>query len=951
MSDSRRPSSHRSNSSDSVGALELLSTLDRHRGIVFGIALAVVSLGMLRESLRPPVYRAEAMLKLERDEDHAGVLGELAALTSAPAAEGEMSILRSRAMVRETVADPVEWQAPATAFTPTEPDEFRADTTVRLGLTTLVESESLRPFRDFARMLGVAASGPHRLYARLEPTTPDAPRRLRVSFPTAERVVIGFPTDWNLSSGETSEQPYTPGGEYEFHGSKLRLSAVGAYAGEAFEVEARTLDEAVAAFSGKLAIEETARNSGVIRVQVADSDPYRAAELANALARNYLSRTIKLGRSRATRTLEFIEEQLATQQAELDAAEREVVRLQQANPAVILVSASAETLIQRAAEVEAERARIALARVALTEAVERLERGDADALARLSRELPDLVSASYIEAIGRLGGEAEALERSDVGPSKSLLEEKLDRLAVEAHEADAALAAVETAIEALERGEATALAKLYAEAPRLVEVDPGITRLADESSRLDAERAALKADVTPANPRWAQLERSQSELRCTIRERLVGLAEGLELARSARGTLADAYRASLDAWPVEERERIRSAVAELTERVAANLRARLAGLASDDQSLERRAGELERELSALPEGERAVAEPLRRREAHALVVKRLIETEQQARLSEAAAMPSAILIDPALPPTARHSPRLLFDCVLFCVVGLGLGALAAFARQSFSGAVHTQAEVEDATASTVLGSVPRFSLRKVFAGGRRHYLPVRDEPDGPASEAYRSIRENLRFLSDGGAPLGSLGVTSCAPGEGKTTSTLNLAMAFAGERTRVLVVDADLRKPAAHSACGLSLSPGLAEILESDTPWRECVQSGRTCGVDLIAAGDAQRSPGEILRSQRFPELLAEWKQAYDFVILDLPPALVVADVEVLAHELDAVLLVYRSGGAHRDALGTVTRKLARSGANVVGVVLNAVSPTRSNAAGYGQAYGYTKRRVRERSA
>ncbi|MBI5433368.1 MAG: polysaccharide biosynthesis tyrosine autokinase [Planctomycetes bacterium] len=952
MSEPRRSSSTRSSSADSVGLAELLSTLERHRGLVLGTVFTVAALGMVRESMRPPVFRAEATLKLERDEDHAGVLGELAALTSAPAAEGEMSILRSRAMVRDTVDAPEEWTPPSEGFTPTAPDEFHADRIVRLGLTTRVEAESLRPLADLWRAAGLRPSGEHRLFAKLEPSTDDAPRRIRVRFPSRDRIVLSRPSEWAFQDVEEVELAYTPDAEYDFHGARLRLHAVGGYEGESYVVEYRSLDATAAEFASKLSVEETARNSGVIRVQVADSDPYRAAELANALGRNYLARTIKLSRSRATRTIEFIEEQLASQQRELDAAEREVVRLQQANPAVIMVSASAETLITRLASLEADRARIAVARVALAEAAEMLENGDNEALARLSRELPDLVSLSYIEAIGRLGSEAQALERSDVGASKTLLRAKLAELEIEDHEAGASLTAVETAIAALESGDGTALTRLYAEAPRLASLDASIARLAEEASRIDAELASLKGDLTPSNPRWAQLAAARKDLDRVVAERLAGLAEGLRLARDVRSTLHETYRASIDAWPTEERERIQVAVTELTANVARNLRARLASLATDDTTLGEQIASLETELSKLPESEREVAQPMRRREAHAQVVKRLIDTEQQARLSEAAAMPSAILIDPALPPTSRHSPRLLFDFVLFVVAGLGLGALAAFARQSLSGAVHTQAEVEEAAALSVLGSIPRFSFRSGFLGRRRRqFLPVRDEPDGPASEAYRSIRENIRFLSDAGAPIRTFGITSCAPSEGKTTSSLNLAMAFAGERTRVLIVDADMRKPATHLACALELSPGLSDVLESGTSWRDCIQASGYPGLDLICAGDAKGSPGELLRSRELPKLIEEWQGAYDLVILDLPPTLVVADVEVLAHELDSVVLVYRSGGVHRDALGTVTRKLNRAGANVVGVVLNAVPPTRSNAAGYGQAYGYTRKRVLERRA
>ena len=931
---------------DSVDLAEFLAALERHRTLAVVTALAIVAGGMLWASTRPPVYRTSATLKLEETSHGAGVLSDLAALTSAPAAEGEMSILRSRALVEATVADPRTPVRHASAFTQTAPDEFQMDSMRELGLSTRVESQGRLPLHELGGLVGLKPAPRGRLFAHLAGDE-GAPQRVRVEFPAesgGRRVRLSLPSGHGLSDEAETEFDYAPGAELEYHGARLALEAAGDCAGASFLVERRPLAATVDEYLGKLEVDETSRNSGVIRVTVSDSDPDRAAEFANALCHNYLLRSIHLGRSRASRTIDFVDEQLKEQKKLLEEAEREVVALQQANPAVILVSASAESLLKRLAEAETELSRLELARVALADALALLDSGDPQALARLSRELPDPISTSYIEAIGRLGSQSQALGLSDAGPTKALLQQKISELELAQHETGARLAAIENALPALRAGDATAVARLFAEAPGLAALDPTTAQYMSESARLEGELASLGSDLTPENPEWKRLDGARRELGAKIAERISNLAAGLRLAQADGSSLAGEFRSTLESWPAEERGRIEGALSDLARSVSRNLHARAASLENEEKGLRGQVADLEGELARLPESERAVAGPLRRREAHAQIVKLLLDSQQQAQLSMAATLPSAILIDPAIPPVARHAPRLFFDFLLSAAAAIGAALLAVFLRQSLSGALHSQAEVEEWSGLPVFGSIPDFRHGRLrIRRARASCLPLIDDPDGAVAEAYRSLRESLRFSGSDPRGLHTLACTSCAPGEGKSTTNINLALAFAGADQRVLLVDADMRIPSVQRYFDLPLAPGLGEVLESRASWSECVRPSGQPGLDLLCAGKPHTSPADLLRSTRIAELIAEWRGRYDVVVFDLPPALAVADTEILARELDALLLVYRSGGVHRDALTTIVRKLTRAGSHVRGAVVNAVQPSRAGAASYYAGY-YDKR-------
>jgi capsular exopolysaccharide synthesis family protein len=208
------------------------------------------------------------------------------------------------------------------------------------------------------------------------------------------------------------------------------------------------------------------------------------------------------------------------------------------------------------------------------------------------------------------------------------------------------------------------------------------------------------------------------------------------------------------------------------------------------------------------------------------------------------------------------------------------------------------------------------------------------------AETYRSLRANLRFASID-RPVRSLAVTSSLEQEGKTVTTCNLAVVLAQAGSRVVVVDADMRRPSAHTVLGARLAPGLVDVLSGAAAWKGVVQP--VAGLEalhLLAAGRTPPNPGALLDSAAFRTLLTDLTTAYDYVLFDVPPVLAVADAAAFFRRLDAVVLLARYRRGTAEVVASARQQIERMGGNVVGVIFNAFDARKAARRGYGY-YGY----------
>lgn len=199
------------------------------------------------------------------------------------------------------------------------------------------------------------------------------------------------------------------------------------------------------------------------------------------------------------------------------------------------------------------------------------------------------------------------------------------------------------------------------------------------------------------------------------------------------------------------------------------------------------------------------------------------------------------------------------------------------------------------------------------------------DPKSPVSEAYRTLRTNIQFSGVDKA-LKIITITSSDVGEGKTTIICNLAITMALSGKKVILIDADLRKPGVHSKFMISNETGLTNILAQKKPLESVIKTASVKDLDIITSGPIPPNPSELLQSESMGNFLEDLKKKYDYILLDTPPVGMVTDAAILAAKSDGIILVVTSGKTHIDEAKRAKQLLLNVDAKILGVVLNKVN-------------------------
>jgi capsular exopolysaccharide synthesis family protein len=324
---------------------------------------------------------------------------------------------------------------------------------------------------------------------------------------------------------------------------------------------------------------------------------------------------------------------------------------------------------------------------------------------------------------------------------------------------------------------------------------------------------------------------------------------------------------------------------------------------------------------------------------------------QEANVSAGIKATNITIVDPARSQSIPVRPKHGSNLALGMLLGIFAGLAAAYVADSFDRTLKSPDEVEEITGIPVIGVIPNFEESSTIYGTRKKRESIKNaaedihtrntvwmltHTESASAEAFRALRTSIMLSRAGGGPKTIL-VTSCIPGEGKTTISSNLAAAFALHDKKVIIVEADMRRPRMKHAFDVSNKVGLSNVLAGTHTLEEAL----ICGVqvpklDILPAGPHPPMPSEMLGSKAFDELLKYLASQYDIVLIDSPPALLVTDAVLISSKSDATIWVSQAGTVTRPQIARAADLIERNGMPVIGFVVNRMS---KKVAGYSYKY------------
>ena len=303
---------------------------------------------------------------------------------------------------------------------------------------------------------------------------------------------------------------------------------------------------------------------------------------------------------------------------------------------------------------------------------------------------------------------------------------------------------------------------------------------------------------------------------------------------------------------------------------------------------------------------------------------------------EAASLVRIETIQPALVPTAASSPNTSLNIALGLLLGLAAGIGFAVLRTVLDTRIHSTHDIEQVTDRPVLGGIafdPETKTRPLI---------VHADPMNPRAESFRTLRTNLQFVDvDQGDSAKSFVITSAGPSEGKSTTTANLAIALAETGARVALVDGDLRLPKVAEYMGIEGGVGLTDVLIGQAQLSDVLQRWGRAKLFVLPAGRIPPNPSELLGSQSMQKVLATLAEAFDYVLIDAPPLLLVTDAAVVSKFTSGAIMVAASGSTKKPQLEGAVKALDAIGSRLLGIVVTMLPTKGPDSYGYG-SYTYS---------
>ena len=447
-----------------------------------------------------------------------------------------------------------------------------------------------------------------------------------------------------------------------------------------------------------------------------------------------------------------------------------------------------------------------------------------------------------------------------------------------------------------------------------------LSNLQDAEQKLALESTRFSGN----NPAIADLKSKKAALQALLR-------------RQVGQTLASQIQNKANNLPLAatQQSSVTTLVSIETERVG--LTSKIAGLTKVLEFYQKRS-------AIMPKLEQQQRELDRQLNAAQATYTALLTKLQDVRVAENQTAGNSRLISPALVSTDPVAPKKANNLIFGGIMGLALASLVSWLLESIDKSIKTTEEAKVLSGYPILGIIPDFKLpvRRALPGASgtssiSSPIVVRDIPRSSVSEAFRMLQTNLRFLNSD-QPLKAIVITSSVPREGKSTVTSNLAIAMAQLDRRVLLIDADMRRPNQHQIWEIANSVGLSNVITGQADFYKAKQTVMP-NLDVLTSGMLPPNPVALLDSQRMSALIEATTKEYDLVLIDSPPLTAAADATILGKKADGILFIVRVGVSDSGSFAFSKQILEQSGQNILGLIVNGVAAENSTYSYYTSLY------------
>jgi succinoglycan biosynthesis transport protein ExoP len=444
-------------------------------------------------------------------------------------------------------------------------------------------------------------------------------------------------------------------------------------------------------------------------------------------------------------------------------------------------------------------------------------------------------------------------------------------------------------------------------------------------ARIRTEPVDLVEETTRDNPRVATLQAKLDDLGLQREDLLRELRPTHRQVKDLDAQIAS-LKARLDAEPRDLRVRTHTPnpVRPTLQAKLAELEASLQGAEADFNAAKAEFKTKSSLVDQLAPWEVELTRLTAERDGAMAAYTQFSEAERDLAIRDRAELPGARVIQKAFEPSTPVRPRKSTNLMLTAVLALALGVAMAFLQEFLDDRVNSPDDLERISAIPTLGHVP-------LMAGTDTKLVSALPANSHVAESYRALRSSIGFAGID-APIRRLQVTSASKGEGKTITSINLATAMAMDGKRVILVDADMRRPSLHRVLQLPSAPGLSDLLAGNHLVDDAIQETEVENLRIITAGPIPPNPAELLGSRRFDQLLQELEDRADVVIYDTPPCLPVTDPLIIAGRMEGVVLVLHVGQTRKAAVKHAEEMLTRARARIIGIIFNRVQ---QNKGGY----------------